>query len=93
LEGVELIVDLAEAHQTQSRHDEGDGTMDPGALGTLMIGLKAVDAELELDAPQSVPERTPRQSSRQLRVALAIALRTLADRLEPASREPQTAQS
>jgi hypothetical protein len=66
--------------------------MDPGALGTLIIGLRAVDAELELDGPESEPERETGRPRRQVRAALATALRSLADRLEPASRETQAAQ-
>jgi hypothetical protein len=59
--------------------------MDPGALGTLIIGLRAVDAELELDEPESQHELEPARPRRPVRGAMATALRTVAERLEPAS--------
>jgi hypothetical protein len=66
--------------------------LDPGALGTLIIGLRSIDAEHELESPRSQPEGDRGRQRRQPRAALATALRTLADRLEPASRETRTAQ-
>jgi hypothetical protein len=65
--------------------------LDPGALGTLIIGLRSIDAEHELDARRPDPERPPGRPRRHLRAAVATSLRTLADRLEPAPQEPQPA--
>jgi hypothetical protein len=59
--------------------------MDPGALGTLIIGLRAVDAELELDDREPEGESEPGRPRRPVRGAMATALRTVAERLEPAS--------
>jgi hypothetical protein len=56
--------------------------LDPAALGTLRIGLDAIEAEARLDRlPKSVvPSRGARSG---VRVALAGVLRRVADALEP----------
>jgi hypothetical protein len=58
--------------------------IDPGALGTLIIGLRANDAELDFGTTEA---RRGRPSASHLGPILALAaqtLRRLADRLEPA---------
>lgn len=63
--------------------------MDPGALGTLLIGLRANDAELDFGTADEGRGRTARSSVRPLLALAARALRRLADRLEPASLEAE----
>jgi hypothetical protein len=62
--------------------------IDPGALGTLVIGLRATRAELDaqLDAERCPSDARPIASPtrRAARAAMARALRGVADRLEPA---------
>ena len=57
--------------------------MDPAALGTLIIGLDHVRAE-QSDEPSSQRRKRSRQVTqrRSFRVAIATALRALADHLE-----------
>jgi hypothetical protein len=57
--------------------------MDPAALGTLIIGLDHVRAE-QSDEPRRQRQGRSRQATRRhpFRVAIATALRALADRLE-----------
>ena len=57
--------------------------MDPAAFGTLIIGLDHVRAE-ESDEPRSQRRERSRQTTQRhsFRVAIATALRGLADRLE-----------
>ena len=54
--------------------------MDPAALGTLIIGLDHVRAEQSDEPGRQRRSRTTQRH--QFRVAIATALRTLADRLE-----------
>ena len=59
--------------------------MDHGALGTAIVGLEAVRRNQELsDTPVARRPRTARGHG--LRVALAGALRSLADLVEPSRR-------
>jgi hypothetical protein len=65
--------------------------LDPGALGTLIIGLRANGVELDFgygEEQRSTPAGTQRQLALQL---LARSLRWLADRLEPNSLETEPA--
>ena len=55
--------------------------MDPAALGTLMIGLDHVRAEQSDQPRRRAPSRQATQR-RPYRLAIAAALRTLADRVE-----------
>ena len=57
--------------------------MDPAALGTLIIGLDDVRAE-QSDEPRRQRRGRLRQATHRhpIRLAIATALRTLADRLE-----------
>ena len=57
--------------------------MDPAALGTLIIGLDHVRAE-QSDEPRRQRRGRSRQATHRhpIRLAIATALRTLADRLE-----------
>ena len=61
--------------------------IDPGALGTLLIGLNAIEAEARMDRPlRAAPAR--RKSPGVVRLAVARALRRAAAALEqPAIRE------
>lgn len=63
---------------------------DPGALGTLVIGLRATGQEYKFDDGSPSPDKPSRGSQRlqQLRCSTAAALRRLADRLEPRSLDP-----
>ena len=54
---------------------------DPAALGTLRIGLDAERSE-QSGAPRRQARRPGRRRNGSFRVAVAAALRTLADRLE-----------
>jgi len=63
--------------------------MDPGALGTLLIGLRANDAELDFGTGDERRGQTATSSMRPLLALAAHALRRLADRLEPASLEAE----
>jgi hypothetical protein len=57
--------------------------MDPAALGTLIIGLDHARAEQSNEPRRQLPGQSPQATRRQsFRVAIATALRTLADRLE-----------
>jgi hypothetical protein len=60
--------------------------LDPGALGTLVIGLEKVRLDQEWSEPAASPVDTP---SRRRRLAQTTAgwLRGLADVLEPGSRQ------
>jgi hypothetical protein len=55
---------------------------DPAAIGTLVIGLNANKADMELDRPRRTTP-TRRRANRRIRVALANALRQAAAALEP----------
>ena len=57
--------------------------MDPAALGTLTIGLEAIEAERSADQRRR-PNGTTRRATRRRasRALLAAALRSIADRLE-----------
>ena len=63
--------------------------MDPAALGTLIIGLDHVRAE-QSDEPRRQRRESRRETQQHpFRVAVATALRALADRLErPATTQP-----
>lgn len=64
---------------------------DPGALGTLIIGLRANDAELDFGSEEGrrqPPTPTRLQPTLSL---IARSLRRLADRLEPGSLEAEPA--
>jgi hypothetical protein len=63
--------------------------LDHGAFGTLLIGLEAVRGEekvAEILLESSVPKS--KTSKRRIRRAVAATLRSWADALEPARREP-----
>lgn len=76
----------------QERHIEGDKEMfDPGALGTLIIGLRARDADLLLDETLVERGRARTRSRRPLRASLARAMHSAAERLYPGAWEPRTA--
>ena len=61
---------------------------DPGAMGTLLIGLNAERAEAETDRRRQLVEATRREPRPGIRVALAHGLRRAAELLErPAVRE------
>jgi hypothetical protein len=55
---------------------------DPAAMGTLILGLNAIEADAQLDRPRR-PAPAPRRAHRGIRVALANALRQVAAALEP----------
>jgi hypothetical protein len=55
--------------------------IDPGALGTLRIGLDAIDAESQTHRPRR-SATGPRRERAGMRVALATGLRRLALALE-----------
>ena len=62
--------------------------MDPAALGTTIIGLEAIRARSD-DRPPRGGRRSPRTSLvATIRTAVAMALRALADSLEPSPRQP-----
>jgi hypothetical protein len=57
--------------------------MDPAALGTLIIGLEAIEAEQSADQRRRRNSRTRQATQRRAsRALLAAALRSIADRLE-----------
>jgi hypothetical protein len=56
--------------------------MDPAVLGTLRIGLDALDSEVHPRAHRRSPNRS-RTSRTPLRVALAVLLRRAAEHVEP----------
>jgi hypothetical protein len=57
--------------------------MDPAALGTLIIGLEAIEAEQSADQRRRPNGRTRHATQRRAsRALLAAALRSIADRLE-----------
>ena len=56
--------------------------MDPAALGTLRIGLDAIDAEAHPRARRRSADRR-RSASPRVRLTLAAALRRAAEALEP----------
>ena len=63
--------------------------MDPAALGTLIIGLDHAQAEQSNDSGRQrrgLSHQATRRHS--FRVAIATALRTLADRLERPATQP-----
>jgi hypothetical protein len=65
--------------------------LDPGALGTLIIGLRANDVELDFGYGEE-QRRTRAGTHRQLTLQLvARSLRWLADRLQPNSLETEPA--
>ena len=55
--------------------------LDPGAMGTLLIGLEAINNETSA-ARAHRPGKAPRRS-RSIRAALASGLRRAADDLQP----------
>jgi hypothetical protein len=57
---------------------------DPAAMGTLILGLNAIDADARLDRRRR-PAPAPRRARRGIRVALANALRQAAAALEPSA--------
>ena len=59
---------------------------DPAAIGTLRIGLDAERSEQSGAPRRSAPSRQATKGS--FRVAVAAALRTLADRLERPTTQP-----
>jgi hypothetical protein len=62
--------------------------MDPGALGTLRIGLDALAADARMDQPRRAAPTARRKSPGVVRLAVARALRRAAAALEqPAIRE------
>ena len=58
---------------------------DPGALGTLMIGLESVRQEQDLNA-RPATRRHRKETGRSARRALAGALRSMANIVESSSR-------
>jgi hypothetical protein len=63
--------------------------IDPGALGTLIIGLRAAEIELKFDDDRPRLQDTSVRQPGRLRASFATALRTLADRLEPGAMETE----
>ena len=61
--------------------------IDPGALGTLLIGLRANEAKLDFGTETDHPEPRVERDSRPVFAIAARELRRLADRLEPAPLE------
>jgi len=55
--------------------------IDPGALGTLRIGLDAIDAESHRHRPRR-PVAAPRRERAGIRVTLATGLRRVASALD-----------
>jgi hypothetical protein len=76
-----------EAWGTNPNTQETRKMLDSGALGTLVIGLETVRREQEL-TETPVPRRPRSARSLEIRVALAGALRNLADLVEPRRRTP-----
>jgi hypothetical protein len=65
--------------------------IDPGALGTLLIGLDAIEAEARLDRPQRRAPAARRPRPGVVRLAVARALHRVAAALEqPAVRREST---
>ncbi len=65
--------------------------LDPGALGTLIIGLRAIDADLQQDESVVERRRAQTRTRRPLRASLARAMHSAAERLYPGAWEPRTA--
>ncbi len=65
--------------------------IDPGAIGTLLIGLRANGASLDFGFDDDRrPARSPRRQQRLLALS-ARAMRRLADRLDPVPLEVEPA--
>lgn len=81
------VADRGPTFNTTTIEQTGASPMDPAALGTLLIGLDAIQTD-QSDDGRRRRSNHPAVTRRSYRVELATMLRTIADRLERQATQP-----